>query len=123
MVAAMTAKKRGPAAKGVVLPKHKAKASAFDKLPENPTEKQLENAAVSVALADLEQRVADVRDSWETDSLFEDVIDELSGESEASTPGKFSCGGFTLPISLALLSPLRRYFVLYPICFSGCLPA
>jgi hypothetical protein len=94
MVAAMTAKKRGPAAKGVALPKHKANASAFDKLPENPTEKQLENAAVSVALADLEQRVADVRDSWETDSLFEDVIDELSSESQASTLGKFSCGVF-----------------------------
>lgn len=71
--------KRG-AAKGVSLAKRKAQANAFDKLSENPTEAELKNAAANVALAELEERVADVRDSWETDSLFEDAFEELTAD-------------------------------------------
>ncbi|KAJ4192627.1 Hypothetical protein NCS54_00296200 [Fusarium falciforme] len=72
--------KRG-AAKGVSLSKRKAQPNAFDKLGDNPTEDEIKNAAANVALAELEERVADVRDSWETDSLFEDVFEELTTDS------------------------------------------
>ncbi|KAF7560577.1 hypothetical protein G7046_g3571 [Stylonectria norvegica] len=85
--------KRG--AKGVSLPKRKAnKAAACEKLPDKltkltkpnkpTTEKEIKNAAVNVALTELEERVADVRDSWETDSLFEDAFEELSADSTVS---------------------------------------
>ncbi|KAG6005080.1 hypothetical protein E4U21_000407 [Claviceps maximensis] len=40
----------------------------------------IKTVAASVSLAELEDRVADVRDSWETDSLFEDVLEELCKE-------------------------------------------
>ncbi|KAF7546775.1 hypothetical protein G7Z17_g8189 [Cylindrodendrum hubeiense] len=76
--------KRG-AAKGVSLAKRKAQANAFEKLSENPTEAELKNAAANVALAELEERVADVRDSWETDSLFEDAFEELTADTAASS--------------------------------------
>ncbi|KAK7421504.1 NAD-dependent histone deacetylase sir2 [Neonectria magnoliae] len=82
--------KRG-AAKGVSLAKRKAQANAFDKLSENPTETELKNAAANVALAELEERVADVRDSWETDSLFEDAFEELAADSSAATDGPDVC--------------------------------
>lgn len=80
--------KRG-AAKGVKLAKHKANANAYEKLPENPTAEQLKNAAVNISLNDLEERVADVRDSWETDSLFEDAFEELANGAAVTAGGKF----------------------------------
>ncbi|KAH8170975.1 sir2 family protein [Sarocladium implicatum] len=55
-----------------------ANADAFENLPKSPTPADLKKASVSVSLAELEQRVDDVSDSWETDSLFEDVIDSLT---------------------------------------------
>lgn len=58
-----------------------AQADALDRLPENPTLEEIKEAAVNVSLAELEERVADVRDSWETDSLFEDALEELTDES------------------------------------------
>lgn len=93
--------KRG-AAKGVSLPKRKAEADAFDKLSDNPTEAEMKTAAVNVALAELEERVADVRDSWETDSLFEDAFEELSAGVNTTTAGKFSIVLSTLTFSLFL---------------------
>lgn len=69
--------KRG-AAKGVSLSRRKAKGDAFEKLPTDASVAELKAAAVHVSLADLEDRVADVRDSWETDSLFEDAFEELA---------------------------------------------
>ncbi|KAI9151814.1 NAD-dependent histone deacetylase SIR2 [Paramyrothecium foliicola] len=79
---AKTAKRGG--AKGVSLSKRKAQGDAFDKLSENPTADELKAAAINVALADLEERVADVRESWETDSLFEDALEELTTDSALS---------------------------------------
>jgi NAD-dependent histone deacetylase SIR2 len=87
--------KRG-AAKGVSLSKRKAQPNAFDKLGDNPTEDEIKNAAANVALAELEERVADVRDSWETDSLFEDVFEELTTDSP-STDGKITRSLNNLP--------------------------
>lgn len=88
--------KRGPA-KGVSLPKRKAQANAYDNLPENATPEEIKDAAASEALAELEDRVADVRDSWETDSLFEDAFEELSAET-TSLDGKFDA----IPVHLDL---------------------
>lgn len=83
--------KRG-AAKAVSLSKRKAQPDALDKLGDNPTEAEVRDAAVNVALAELEERVNDVRDSWETDSLFEDVFEELTVNPDASPDdGKFRC--------------------------------
>ncbi|KAK1249316.1 hypothetical protein MKX07_002832 [Trichoderma sp. CBMAI-0711] len=75
--------KRAPAGKkGVALSKRsQAAADAFDRLPDNPTIEEIKEATVNVSLAELEERVADVRDSWETDSLLEDAIEELTDES------------------------------------------
>jgi NAD-dependent histone deacetylase SIR2 len=89
--------KRAPAGKkGVALSKRsQAAADAFDRLPDNPTIEEIKEATVNVSLAELEERVADVRDSWETDSLLEDAIEELTDES-----GVYS--GSKLPPSLVL---------------------
>lgn len=76
--------KRG-AARGVKLPRRRAHANAVDRLPAEPTADQLKDAAIEVSLADLEERVADVRDSWETDSLFEDAFDALAEDTSASS--------------------------------------
>lgn len=76
------------AAKGVSLSRRKAQTNAFEKLPNNPTPDELKDAAVNVSLAELEERVADVRDSWETDSLFEDAFEELSEQKIPSDEGK-----------------------------------
>ncbi|KAF4124369.1 NAD+-dependent protein deacetylase SIR2 [Geosmithia morbida] len=74
------------AAKGVHLASGKSSADkAVEEVPENATPDQLRDAAVTVSLTDLEERVADVRDSWETESLFEDVFEELNADSSAST--------------------------------------
>ena len=82
--------KRG-SAKGVSLAKRKANVNAFDKLGDNPTEEQLKEAAATVALAELEERVADVRDSWESDSLFEDVFEDLANNPSAAKKNGESC--------------------------------
>ncbi|POR34441.1 NAD-dependent protein deacetylase hst1 [Tolypocladium paradoxum] len=89
--------KRVAAGKGVALPRPKANADALEKLPDNPTLAEIKNAAVNVSLAELEERVNDVRDSWETDSLFEDAFEELSNgagdlgdKSETCTPEEAS---------------------------------
>lgn len=87
--------KRG-ASKAVSFSKRKPKAitnanlRALDKLGTKPTATQLKNAADNVALTELEERVADVRDSWETDSLFEDAFEELSAESPGTDAGECS---------------------------------
>jgi NAD-dependent histone deacetylase SIR2 len=83
-----TKTKRG-AAKGVSLAKSKAKKeAAADKLSDNPTVEELKTAAISVSLADLEERVADVRESWETDSLFEDALEELTFDAATASSGE-----------------------------------
>jgi hypothetical protein len=69
---------KGAAAKGVSLPRRKAKPNALEKLPPDASVDELKTAAVHVSLTELEDRVADVRDSWETDSLFEDAFEELA---------------------------------------------
>lgn len=88
--------------RAVSLTKHKVDANAFEKLPADPTPQELRSAAINVSLADLEDRVADVRDSWETDSLFEDVIDSLT-EDPAQVAARKSG---TLLLLLLLLLPL-----------------
>ncbi|KAJ4158678.1 uncharacterized protein LMH87_009194 [Akanthomyces muscarius] len=80
----MSSTKRG-AARGVKLPRRRAHANVLEKLPPAPTAAQLKDAAIEVSLADLEERVADVRDSWETDSLFEDTFEAIAEESSASS--------------------------------------
>ncbi|OAA46473.1 NAD-dependent histone deacetylase, silent information regulator Sir2 [Beauveria brongniartii RCEF 3172] len=82
--------KRG-AARGVKLPRRKAPANALDGSRSEPTAAQLKNAAIEVSLADLEERVADVRDSWETDSLFEDTFEAIAEESSASSSTSSPC--------------------------------
>ncbi|ESU16112.1 hypothetical protein FGSG_09514 [Fusarium graminearum PH-1] len=67
--------------RSVAISKRKAQPNALDTLGENPTEDEIKTAVAHVALADLEERVADVRESWETDSLFEDAFEELSSEN------------------------------------------
>lgn len=85
--------KRGTAAKGVSLSRRKPKANAFEKLPDGATVDQIKAASAHVSLVDLEQRVADTRESWETDSLFEDAFEELAkGDIEADeSKFFFSC--------------------------------
>ncbi|KJZ74676.1 NAD-dependent protein deacetylase hst1 [Hirsutella minnesotensis 3608] len=83
--------KRVAAGKGVTLPRRKANPDAFDKLPKNATLADIKQADVNVSLAELEERVNDVRESWETDSLFEDVLDELTNESAISTANSDTC--------------------------------
>lgn len=79
------------AAKGVVslsASKRKPQTNAYDKLPKDATEAEIRDAAVTEGLAELEDRVADVRDSWETESLFDDVFDELTADTTSSNDGK-----------------------------------
>ncbi|KAG9257788.1 DHS-like NAD/FAD-binding domain-containing protein [Emericellopsis atlantica] len=54
--------------------------------PETATPEELERAAITISVADLEERVADTRDSWETDSMYEDILETLEQES-GDTPG------------------------------------
>lgn len=77
--------------RSVAISKRKAQPNALDTLGDNPTEEEIKTAAANVALADLEERVNDVRESWETDSLFEDAFEELSGDNTVALDGKFSC--------------------------------
>ncbi|RDA92487.1 hypothetical protein CP533_6423 [Ophiocordyceps camponoti-saundersi (nom. inval.)] len=72
--------KRGP--KGHTLRRKKANADkSLDKLPKNPTLDEVKKADAHISLTELEERVNDVRESWETDSLFEDALEELSGDA------------------------------------------
>ncbi|PHH69250.1 hypothetical protein CDD82_7898 [Ophiocordyceps australis] len=71
----------------------KARADAFDKLPQNATLADIKKAEANVSLAELEERVNDVRESWETDSLFEDAIEELGAETTSSRSSSSSSGG------------------------------
>ncbi|EQL02749.1 NAD-dependent histone deacetylase [Ophiocordyceps sinensis CO18] len=79
--------KRG--AKGVTLTRRRANAEALDKLPKNASMTDVKKAEANVSLAELEERVNEVRESWETDSLFEDAFEELSNEN--ATPDPDSC--------------------------------
>ncbi|KAF4978780.1 hypothetical protein FZEAL_4894 [Fusarium zealandicum] len=97
--------KRG-AAKGVSLSKRKAQANALDKLSENATETEIKTAAANVALAELEERVADVRESWETDSIFEDIFEELVTDNAVGTDNPEIC---TPEEASRLLRELREY--------------
>ncbi|XP_044716209.1 sir2 family domain-containing protein [Hirsutella rhossiliensis] len=81
--------KRG--AKGVTLTRRKANAAALDKLPKNASLADVKKAEANVSLAELEERVNDVRESWETDSLFEDAFEELSNENAAPASNSDSC--------------------------------
>ncbi|KAK8919634.1 NAD-dependent protein deacetylase hst1 [Metarhizium anisopliae] len=74
--------KRG-AAKAGGLSRRKPKVDAFENLPHDASVDQLKAAAVHVSLEELEHRVADVRDSWETDSLFEELT---QGSPEEQSP-------------------------------------
>jgi NAD-dependent histone deacetylase SIR2 len=78
--------KRGP--KVVAPPKRRANADAYEQLPDNPTAADFKDAEVNVSLAELEDRVADVRDSWETDSLFEDAFEDLTADSRVDFGGE-----------------------------------
>lgn len=81
--------KRGAAAKGVTLSRRKAKANALEKLPDGATVDQIKAASAHVSLAELEDRVADTRESWETDSLFEDAFEELAKGNIETDESKF----------------------------------
>jgi NAD-dependent histone deacetylase SIR2 len=74
--------------RSVAISKRKAQPNALDTLGDNPTEDEIKTAAANVALADLEERVADVRESWETDSLFEDAFEELSSDNTVALDGE-----------------------------------
>ncbi|RDA86639.1 hypothetical protein CP532_5029 [Ophiocordyceps camponoti-leonardi (nom. inval.)] len=72
--------KRGP--KGHTLRRKKADGDkTLDNLPKNPTLDDVKKADAHISLTELEERVNDVRESWETDSLFEDALEELSGDA------------------------------------------
>ncbi|GJN84056.1 NAD-dependent histone deacetylase sir2 [Purpureocillium lilacinum] len=77
--------KRAPAGKAaaVALPPRRGNPDALDSLPANPTLEDIKRAEANVSLAELEDRVNDVRESWDTDSLFEDAFLELSSSSDA----------------------------------------
>jgi NAD-dependent histone deacetylase SIR2 len=72
--------KRPGAPAGVSLPP--SNATLEKPLPDNATPDELKDAAINITVADLEERVASTRDSWETESLFEDVLDELANGAD-----------------------------------------
>lgn len=104
--------KRAPAGKkGVALAKRsQARLDALDRLPENATIDEVKEASVNVSLAELEERVADVRDSWETDSLFEDALEELTEESGVYSGSKLLLISHHFPL-IALLFICFLFFV------------
>ncbi|KOS23044.1 NAD-dependent protein deacetylase hst1 [Escovopsis weberi] len=79
--------KRSAAGKTAAPARERARSDAFDDLSANPTIEEIREASVNASLAELEDRVADTRDSWETDSLFEDIIDELANEDSGPCSG------------------------------------
>ncbi|KYK55060.1 hypothetical protein DCS_07021 [Drechmeria coniospora] len=105
--------KRGTVGKAASTPPHgKGDANALDTLPENPTMEDIKRAEANVSLADLEARVNDVRDAWETDSLFEDVFQELANEE--SNDGSVTGSGRSADVcspeeSSRLRRELREY--------------
>lgn len=121
--------KRGPKPKAVTLSRRKASGNVIEKLSDNPTVENLKDAEVDVSLAELEDRVADVRDSWETDSLFEDAFEDLSAgkidgdackstashavlfsspATHASVTSLFNASAFPLTTGCTLLHVKRR---------------
>ncbi|RCI10298.1 hypothetical protein L249_8465 [Ophiocordyceps polyrhachis-furcata BCC 54312] len=76
--------KRGP--KGHTLRRKKA-----DKLAKNPTLDEVKKTDAHISLTELEERVNDVRESWETDSLFEDALEELSGDAPLTVDDGSCC--------------------------------
>lgn len=72
-------------------PKHAARPSrnaAIKKQPSSSpsaTSEELKDAAVQISLVDLEERVADTRDKWENEFLFEDALDELTKKDAQSS--------------------------------------
>lgn len=75
--------KRPGAPSGVVLPPSNQPLQR--PLPDNATPDELKDAAINITVADLEERVASTRDSWETESLFEDAFEELVNGPDAGT--------------------------------------
>lgn len=80
---------------------------AFDKLPEDPTVDEYKAAIAQVNLAELEERVDEVKDSWETDSLYDDLIIEVGADAIADDDddGEYwsSClGVFCCPLHAAI---------------------
>lgn len=107
-------------AKGLTLDSRTAEADAFEDLPEHPSSADIQAASVNVSLADLEDRVADVRDSWETDSLFEDAFEELSKDGVETWDCKcavlLNCVSHIRPrpasrVSITITTPLFLSFV------------
>ncbi|OAA51710.1 NAD-dependent histone deacetylase, silent information regulator Sir2 [Metarhizium rileyi] len=79
--------------KGVSVARQKAQAfqnDALEDLPEDASVDQLKAAAAHVSLAEFEHRVADAHDSWEADSLLEDLAKadgvEQHSSSDTCTP-------------------------------------
>lgn len=73
--------KRPGAPSGVALP---TGTQTLEKpLSEHATPDELKDAAINITVADLEERVASTRDSWETESLFEDAFEELVNGADA----------------------------------------
>ncbi|KAJ6437784.1 histone deacetylase SIR2 [Purpureocillium lavendulum] len=106
--AAMTMK-RAPAGKApaVALPPRKGDPDALDSLPANPTLEDIKRAEANVSLAELEDRVNDVRESWDTDSLFEDALLELTADD--TDPDKKSDACCTPEEANRLRRELREY--------------
>ena len=67
----------------------------LQKPSDKPTVDGLSSSAADESLAELEDRVADVRETWETDSLFEDALEELTHEDgdEADAGMYTTCSG------------------------------
>jgi len=67
-----------------------SKKDPFESLPANPTLSDIKSAVADASMEELEDRINDVRESWETESLFEDVIDELENQhGKPADTGKF----------------------------------
>ncbi len=61
---------------------------AFVELTEEVDPKS--NGAHNAGLSELEERVNDLSESWETESLFQDALEDLA-EDRIFTDGTFSC--------------------------------
>ena len=63
-------------------------------LSDSPSAKEIRSVAAKGALKELEDKVNDAQDSWETESFLGDVIEELSGEAKLVSDGKFPVAQF-----------------------------
>ncbi|KAG5929155.1 hypothetical protein E4U42_006979 [Claviceps africana] len=84
--------------------RRKAESDGLVDLDDDANTADFQAVAANVSLAELEDRVADVRDSWETDSLLEDVLDELTTEAvdaddTASASASASASAAASPLS------------------------